>query len=130
MRQMMFYAMTEAEMFDPAITVRSLSDIQSKGFDSIYLEFRNTRAPRQSPRFRETVARLCREASRLGLAVVMDSSLNGQNTAMLTDHPEVFTDEPLYSRTGSSMATIYSIGVLAWTLWMALKTKPPCGELR
>ena len=42
MRQMIFYAMTEAETFDPAIALRGLADIKAKGFDSIYLEFRNT----------------------------------------------------------------------------------------
>jgi hypothetical protein len=53
MRQMIFYAMTEAETFDPAISTRSLTDIKAKGFDSICLEFRNTRAPHRSPRFRQ-----------------------------------------------------------------------------
>jgi hypothetical protein len=40
---MIFYAMIEAETFDPAISTRSLADIKAKGFDSIYLEWEGTR---------------------------------------------------------------------------------------
>ena len=93
MRQMIFYAMTEAETFDPAITLRSLDDIRAKGFDSIYLEFRNTRAPLQSPRFQTAVSRICAEARRRGLAVVVDASLNHCAADMLVEHPELFTDQ-------------------------------------
>ena len=93
MRQMIFYAMTEAETFDPAISTRSLADIKAKGFDSIYLEFRNTRAPHRSPRFRQAVWHIGAEAKRLGLAVVLDSSLNHYAGEMLADHPELFTDK-------------------------------------
>jgi hypothetical protein len=65
MRQMIFYAMTEAETFDPAISTRSLADLKSKGFDSIYFEYRNTRAPHSSPRFRAAVKHICAKAPEL-----------------------------------------------------------------
>ncbi len=92
MRQMIFYAMTEAETFDPAITRRSLADIKATGFDSIYLEFRNTRARFGVPRFRDAVAVICKEARRLGLDVVLDASLNHCAADMLAEDPEIFTD--------------------------------------
>lgn len=92
MRQMIFYAMTEAETFDPAISTRSLADLKAKGFDSIYFEYRNTRAPHSAPRFRAAVKHICAEAKRLGIAVMLDSSLNLCNADMIAHHPEVFTD--------------------------------------
>ena len=93
MRQMIFYAMTEAETFDPAITLRGLADIKAKGFDSIYLEFRNTKAPLGSPRFQAAVQRICAEAQRLGLKVALDANLNHCAADMLSEHPELFTDQ-------------------------------------
>ncbi len=97
MRQIIFYSMTEAEIFDPAISVRSLADIKDKGFDSIYLEYRNAKSPFWSDRFQETVERLCREAHRLGLSVILDASLNHCAADMATEHPEMFT-EPISQR--------------------------------
>ena len=97
MRQMIFYAMTEAETFEPAVTYRSLADIKATGFDSIYLEYRNTRAPFHSSRFQAAVATLCQEARRQRLAVVIDASLNHFAAEMQADHPELFT-EPLTPR--------------------------------
>ena len=93
MRQMIFYAMTEAETFDPAIPLRGLADIKAKGFDSIYLEFRNTKAPLRSPRFQAAVQRICAEAKRLGLKVALDASLNHCAPDMLIEHPELFTEQ-------------------------------------
>ncbi len=98
MRQMLFYGLTEAEVFDPAISARSLADIKSKGFDSIYLEFRNTRAPFRSPRFRAAAARVCEEARRVGLDVALDASLNHCAGDMVADHPELFTDSLAHNR--------------------------------
>ena len=98
MRQMIFYAMTEAETFDPAITLRGLADIKAKGFDSIYLEFRNTKAPLRSPRFQAAVQRICAEAKRLGLTVALDASLNHCAADMLSEHPELFTDPLAHHR--------------------------------
>jgi len=91
MRQIIFYAMTEAETFDHEISYRSLADIKARGFDSIYLEFRNTRAPFHAPRFKASVSLICRESHRLGLAVILDASLNHCAADMMAAHPEIFT---------------------------------------
>jgi hypothetical protein len=91
-RQILFYAMTEAEIIAPGITSASLTDIKTRGFDAIYLEFRNTRAPFWSPRFQAAVKHVCGEARRLGLAVILDASLNHCAPDMLAHHPEMFTD--------------------------------------
>jgi hypothetical protein len=92
MRQMIFYAMTEAETIEPSLVRKSLEDIKSKGFDSIYLEFRNTTAPIHSPRFKAAVDRIYAECSRLQLRIVQDVNLNLLGTDILTKHPETFTD--------------------------------------
>jgi len=92
MRQMIFYSMTEAETLDPSLVKKSLEDIKSKGFDSIYLEFRNTRAPITSPRFKAALDRIHAECSKLGLKVVQDANLNHLNTELLTNHPETYTE--------------------------------------
>ena len=97
MKQTIFYSMTEAETFDPAISSRSLADIKAKGFDSIYLEFRNTRAPFRAPRFQAAVSHLCKEAKRLGLSVILDAHLNHCAGDMLAEHPEIFAS-PLSQR--------------------------------
>lgn len=92
MRQMIFYAMTEAETLDPSRVRKSLEDIKSKGFDSIYLEFRNTTAPVDSPRFEAALGRIYKECARLGLRIAQDVNLNLLNTAILTNHPETYTE--------------------------------------
>ncbi len=130
MKQMMFYAMTEAETFDPSISVRGLADIRAAGFDSIYLEFRNTRAPHRSSRFRAAVARICAEARRLGLAVVVDASLRRYGGDMLDADPDLFTETLAHGRAhvkGGTFELVVESGdpscqVLenAWT-WPALE---------
>jgi len=92
MKRMIFYCTTEAELFDAEISRNSLADIRANGFDSIYLEFRNTRAPRQSSRFLDAVALICAEAGRLGLEVVLDAHINQFDEEMIRLHPDVFTD--------------------------------------
>jgi hypothetical protein len=92
MRQMIFYAMCEAELFDPALSERSLLDIRSKGFDAIYLEYRNTAAAWTAPRFRAGVTRICAISARIGLSVVLDASLNHLHAWFKEHHPEAYTD--------------------------------------
>ena len=106
MKQMIFYSMTEAETFDPSISIRSLADIREKGFDSIYLEFRNTKAPRNAPRFRAALARITEECSRIGLEVMMDAHLGASHaTDILINHPEIYTDSLSYRRVNITEGT-------------------------
>jgi len=98
MRQILFYAMTEAETFDPSLSLRSLDDITRAGFDAIYFEYRNTRAPRESRRFQESVQRIVREAKRRGLDVVLDARIGWFRSELLAEHPEGFLDRLLFRR--------------------------------
>jgi hypothetical protein len=92
MKHMIFYAATEAELFDFAITETSLNDIRDTGFDSVYLEYRNTRADKASPRFQTWLTRFCQAASGRNLAVAMDVHLNSIRKDLEDHHPEIFTD--------------------------------------
>jgi len=92
MKQLIFYSMVEAELFDASITKRSLEDIRSKGFDSIYLEFRNVKAPFFSARFQKAVSVIVRHCKRLGMKVVMDAHIGHCVPEMVAEHPEMFTE--------------------------------------
>lgn len=95
MRQMIFYAATEAELFDFAITEASLDDIRAKGFDSIYLEYRNTARCMTSSRMQTWLRRISRVAPEKGLRVVVDASMNLIDPEFRSVCPETYTD-PLH----------------------------------
>lgn len=95
MKEMIFYSLTEAELFDPSITERSLRDIRAKGFDSIYLEYRNKNCGFTSPRFMKGYARLVGSARKIGLAVIPDLHFRMNRHEMQERDPEIHTD-PIY----------------------------------
>ncbi|MCL1856029.1 MAG: hypothetical protein FWF84_00050 [Kiritimatiellaeota bacterium] len=92
MKQLMVYSMTEAEIFDPALSKKAVEDIKGKGFDSIYLESRNTQTPYFAPRFQKAVSVIVNHCRKQGMKVVLDTTLNHFSKIMLDEHPEVFTE--------------------------------------
>lgn len=94
MKQMIFYCMTEAEIRDGSITVRSMRDIKSKGFDSIYLEYRNSRSPVNSKRFLSSVKQCIETAHTFGLKVITDCRVGLASDSIAENDPDLFT-EPL-----------------------------------
>lgn len=89
---MIFYSTTEAELFDWDITERSMTDIKATGFDSVYLEYRNTKASRSNPRFQKWLTRYCQLCRNLEIEVAMDMHIKSISTHLHEYHPEVFTD--------------------------------------
>jgi len=89
---MLVYAATEEEFQKPAVSVVCLKDIVQRGFEGIYLEYRNVRMSRTCDRFRVGLARLVKQARSLGLYVVLDASLNHFDADLRNEHPEAFTE--------------------------------------
>lgn len=91
-RQLIFFAATEADLHDPALTAAALDDIRAHGFDGIYLEYRNLRTPLEAPRARAGVARIAAQAQERGLAVALDVSANHLHPHLVREHPEAFVE--------------------------------------
>lgn len=87
-----FYALTEEELFNPGLIDAGLTDIKRHGFDSIYLEYRNTRTAVTTPRWQKAVRHACRAAARAGLGVFPATPVNLFHHDIIQEHPEAFTD--------------------------------------
>ena len=92
LQRLIFYGLTEAELFDHRLIRRGLADIARTEFDTVYLEFRNVRAGYANPRVRRAVEAFCRYAAALGLPVVIDAHFNRTSPEILESDPELFTD--------------------------------------
>ena len=92
MRQLIFYSLTEAELDNPRLLKRGLADVAARGFDSVYLEYRNVRSGCTTPRFQKAVQVFCQKARARGLNVVVDASYNRLAETIRTEAPEVFSD--------------------------------------
>jgi len=75
MKQLIFYSLAEAELNDHRLLDRGLADVASRGFDSVYLEYRNTRCGGTTPCFQKAVQVFCRRARARGLNVVVDDAV-------------------------------------------------------
>lgn len=91
-RNLIFFAATEADLRDPALTAHAFDDIRAHGFDGIYLEYRNTSTPLEAPRARDAVARMAAQAHERGLAVALDVSANHLHPYLVREHPEAFVE--------------------------------------
>ena len=91
-RNLIFFATTEADLHDPALTAAALDDIRAHGFDGIYLEYRNLRTPLESPRARAGIARIAAQAQERGLTIALDVSANHLHLHLVREHPEAFVE--------------------------------------
>jgi hypothetical protein len=98
MKAIIFYSLTEAELDDRRLLQRGLDDVASRGFDGIYLEYRNIRSGHTGARFRRGVRAACRYARDRGLGVVVDAHYGGMAHAIRAEAPEVFSDSWLPQR--------------------------------
>lgn len=108
MERSIFYSMTERELFEPELSDRSLEDIRDKGFDAIYLEYRNTKCGFENPRFQRGVRLICRKADELGLKVFAHAHYRQINQTLIEECPEGFSDriQPCYSQLINGRFTI------------------------
>ena len=75
MKAIIFYSITEAEIEDHALLRKGLADVASRGFDGVYIEFRNIRSGHDGPRLYAALRVVCREAEALGLGVVAEAAV-------------------------------------------------------
>lgn len=87
---MIFYSVCEAELFEPSITRQGLEDIKSKGFDSIYLEYRNVKTPHGSPVFTKAIENICNICKELDIKIGLDAHMISPSH---THRPETYTDD-------------------------------------
>lgn len=94
MDQMIFYSVTEAERFDESITKKGLLDIKEKGFDSIYLEYRNINSSLTGNSMKMTIDRIVKKAKQLGLKVIADSMpFRILNEEIREEDPQIFNNK-------------------------------------
>lgn len=98
MKAIIFYSITEAEQDDHRLLSRGLEDVAARGFDGIYLEFRNLRSGQAGPRFRTGVRAACRLARAAGLGVVVDAHYRALTDTVRAEAPEVFSETWLPQR--------------------------------
>ena len=91
-RNMLLYAATEAEILNPALAVPGMRQIRDSGFESVYLEFRNVRAPRNGRRFARGISELVKVAKDACLYVAIEAAINNLDPDLLEDAPDAFTD--------------------------------------
>lgn len=124
-RQLIFFAASEADLRDPALTAAALDDIRAHGFDGIYLEYRNLATPLEAPRARDGVARMARQAQERGLAVALDVSANHLQPHLVREHPEAFVEplRPHWLKAAGGRAELVTAGeplhheiVAAWSI--------------
>jgi len=90
--QLIFYALTEAELFDHSLIADGLRRIAEKGFDGVYLEYRNSKAGIEAARFTEGLQFFREEAECCGLAVIADASVNQFDGVLRREQPEAYVD--------------------------------------
>ncbi|HEY3321002.1 MAG TPA: hypothetical protein VGP72_11095 [Planctomycetota bacterium] len=92
MHSLIFYSLTEAELFDHRLLDEGLTDVASRGFDGVYLEYRNVRSGCTTPRFKAAVQAFCRKAKARGLGVVVDGNYGRMIDVIRLESPEIFSD--------------------------------------
>lgn len=88
----LFYAVTEAEIRHPESCRAAMKKIRAVGFDAVGLEFRNVKAPRESQRFQDRLEAIIREVRAAGLKLSLEVSANNLDTVLRAEVPEAFTD--------------------------------------
>ncbi len=92
MKAVIFYSITEAELSDHCLLKRGLADVASRGFDGVYIEYRNIRTGFRSPRLRKALVVVCQEAKALKMGVVFDAVYKNLSDEIKAESPEVFSE--------------------------------------
>jgi hypothetical protein len=113
MNRMMMYSLTQRELFDTTLIEKSLIDIKSKGFNTIFLEWRNVSCNFLHPRLQNALKKCNDLAREMGLKVTIHANplhVNGNN--IKDDMPEVFTDpiEPTILKLANGEFTVITRG--------------------